>query len=275
MTQVHDFGEMVPVCVGSMRVGGRDLDFGEHVPEAWKWSWRDQQMLIKAGKLAFVTKAQAEEMTTKAETNKQAEIKRLLEKQIAETEAAAKTLDTALADHDHKRQAIATKAESARKAVAEARTLLKSHEKGAPAEAIEKVLNAKNVVVERQITPETAKPKEVKTPDLEIKDRVAAIVSELGPPNGASLPQKPKAEDVRGIEALGIEINYSKMPYRELQKVAVKLGVSVVGKSKNELVAAVVEQAKLKRAEDKQIAEAIVEAEAGKRLVKEASSEAE
>jgi hypothetical protein len=211
-----------------LRAGGRDLSYGEHVPQALEWKPYIRQMHIHAGNLTFVNAKQAEEMTEKANEERRAKALETLRAGIGHAKARA-------AAAAKKREAMEDAYEALQKEEAAATALVEEAEK-----TLAKAEKCKGVpdMPEQPDAikpPPAAKPKSVRDAEaLEAlkqaaKDRLGAVIAEVTAP-----------------ERLGISVDLSSKSYKDLQAMAKDLGLASFGQARPALQDAVMAALKSK-----------------------------
>lgn len=276
----NDFGGMIPVCVGSLKTGGRERLFGETVPEVATWDHQTKQLHIKLGNLAFVTREQAKEMGEKAERVRKEQNRRQLELAVSQLRGAHAAMLPQVA---HAEKVVVAQ----RQAAEDALTVLKKAEDAlrefdgilAPQEtppAIplttgEKIVNGIPVPTIEQVKAagyvEPGVAEEIVARQQALADAMPQApqpVVVMVEPKAAPTPEDIEAEkakskaaaivrlatvisEVPAPEVAAIEASYSKLNYKDLEKVGKEMKVARPNMPKKVLLAAVLDRAKALR----------------------------
>lgn len=229
------FGSMIPVCTGRLVVGGRELVAGEAVPEVWDWPQHMQQLHVKSGNLAFVTREQAEEMGKDAERTRTDGFRKDVRNRLSKAEAAHAQQISKMKQIEEQRAAQALEVERTRELVAAARKLVAEVDGKETADEMWdqlKPVKVKTAPVAKPTAADVVKQNEKKA---EAQKRLNEMVAELAT-----------------TEQLDIQTQFAKMTYSDLLKTARETYKLEPGKvSKNALLKLVEDAAKLQAVEEK------------------------
>lgn len=229
------FGSMIPVCTGRLVVGGRELVAGEAVPEVWEWPQHMQQLHVKNGNLAFVTREQAEEMGKEAENTRTAGFRRDIRNRLAKAETAHAQQVSKLKQIDEQRAGQALAVEETKQLVIAAR------------KAVDEI-DGKETADEMW---EQLKPVKVKTVPV-VKPTAVDVVKQNEKKAEAQKRLNEMVAELATTEQLDIQAQFAKMTYSDLLKTARDVYKLEPGKvSKNALIKLVEDAAKLQAVEEK------------------------
>jgi hypothetical protein len=235
--QPEKFGSMIPVCTGNLTVGGRTLVLGEAVPEVWEWPQHMQQLHVKNGNLAFVTREQAEEMGGEAERIRIAGFKKDVQNRLSKATAAHAQQISKLKQIDDNRAAQALEVDKTAKLLTAAQKVVDDLEGSKSADEMWdklKPVKEKPVRKEKPST-HTIKPEVAAQKKVAAQGRLNIAVAELAT-----------------TEQLDIQTQFANKTYSALMTLAKDTYGFDPGKvSKNELIKKVTDAAKLRAVEFK------------------------
>ena len=275
MPQAHEFGEgLIPVCTGRLHVGGRDLLYGEHAPEAATWPRHILQMHLASHNVTFVTKSQAEAMSVKVRDSKAVAQMKRLEAQAAKTKAVVTAVKASVQALEEKLADARAQLAVAMKADEDTRELLSGGEKDpekleAKANEIAETLPADpdkvDAIVETSVAKLEAERKAIEEA-LVAETKVAKEAEKANPPATAinmhlselgdgkqSVPLKvAPVVDVKISEpqAQQIETHFKSLDHKQLKEAAKHFGIKAFGISAKALVEKVIEEAREKLLQD-------------------------
>lgn len=221
--RAEEFGPMVPVCTGALRVGGRERVAGEIIPEALGWSNAIRQLHIRTGNLAFVTADQAEQMSAVADKTKATAFRKQLEIAARKLLHTAKVLGDRLTQIDFQRDELQRKCTEATEKARKAEGLLADFDEGKPVDVEQTIDEPPTRPPPSSEEIKAAAEAETKAAAQRRKDEVIA-----------SLPRHVQTR---------IEVYYSELSLKELQAEALAMGLKTGSLRKAEVLKMVIEQA--------------------------------